>query len=231
MLRRLMRRLLALPFLTALVLAACGGDSEKKAEATPPPAATESAATKQAGCREVKAPEPKADGGEKKPRLELDPAKAYTAVVKTSCGEFTITLDTKRAPKTSASFVALARKGFFDGTTFHRISPGFVIQGGDPTGTGQGGPGYTVVEAPPKGLSYKRGVVAMAKTGAEPAGASGSQFFVVTSDSGLPPDYALLGRLASGEDAVDAIATTPTDPATEQPLSPVVIESVAIQEK
>ncbi len=214
--------------LLALLVAGCGSDDKKKAaEKTPAPAASVEAA----GCQTVEAPKPKPDGGEKKPTTKLDPDKAYTAVVKTSCGEFAIALDVKRAPKTAASFVALAKKGFFDGTTFHRISPGFVIQGGDPTGTGQGGPGYTVVEAPPKGLAYERGVVAMAKTAQEPAGASGSQFFVVTADSGLPPDYALLGKLASGDDAVDAIATTATDPNTEQPLSPVVIESVTIQEK
>ena len=214
--------------LIALLVAGCGSDEkEKKAEATPAPAASAEAV----GCQQVDAPEPKPDGGESKPTTKLDPKKTYTAVVTTSCGEFTMKLDVKRAPKTSASFVSLAKKGFFDGTTFHRISPGFVIQGGDPTGTGQGGPGYTVVEAPPSDLSYTRGVVAMAKTQDEPAGASGSQFFVVTADSGLPPDYALLGQITGGEDAVDAIATTPTDPATEQPQSPVVIESVKIQEK
>lgn len=230
MLRHRMRPLALI--LLALLVAGCGGSDKKKekeASATAAPAATTGEDT--VGCQAVDAPKPKPDGGQDKPTLTLNPAKTYTAVVKTSCGEFTLVLDAKRAPKTSASFVSLARKGFYDGTTFHRISAGFVIQGGDPTGTGQGGPGYSVVEAPPKNLQYKRGVVAMAKLGTEAPGTSGSQFFVMTADSGLPPDYALLGKVKSGDDTIDAIATTPTDPATEQPIGPVVIESVTIQEK
>ncbi len=82
----------------------------------------------------------------------------------TSCGSFTIRLDQKTAPNTAASFAALAENGFYDGTVFHRIVPGFVIQGGDPTGTGTGGPGYSIVDAPPENATYTRGVVAMAKT-------------------------------------------------------------------
>ena len=236
MLRALMRLLAPLLATVLVALAGCGSssDDEGKAEATASPSATASASATatpaEAGCQEVKAPKPREDGSLKKPSLKLDPKQDHTAVVKTSCGEFTIALDVERAPKTSASFVSLARKEFFDGTTFHRISPGFVIQGGDPTGTGQGGSGYSVTEEPPAGLTYERGVVAMAKTGTEPAGTSGSQFFVVTADSQLPPDYALLGKVKAGGEAVDAIATTPTDPSTEMPLSPVVIESVTIQE-
>jgi peptidyl-prolyl cis-trans isomerase B (cyclophilin B) len=103
-----------------------------------------------------------------------------------------------------------------------------VIQGGDPDGNGSGGPGYSVTEAPPSNLRYRRGVVAMAKTGAEPAGTSGSQFFVVTAeDASLPPDYALLGRVTKGQDVVDAIGVVPTSP-DEQPVNPVVIESIRI---
>jgi cyclophilin family peptidyl-prolyl cis-trans isomerase len=172
-----------------------------------------------------------------KPALTLDPAHSWTAVVQTSCGNFTIALDVKQAPKTAASFAYLARRGFYDGTTFHRIVPGFVIQGGDPEGTGTGGPGYSVVEAPPSSLHYVRGVVAMAKGGVEDPGTSGSQFFVVTGpDAQLPPDYALVGRVTSGLDAVDRIATEPTDQANpdaslrEQPLRPVVIRRVTIRE-
>ena len=125
-------------------------------------------------------PTPKPDGGGEPPEEELDPAKTYSLVVETNCGSFTIALDQKLAPKTSASLVALARDGFFDSTTFHRVVPGFVIQGGDPTGTGTGGPGYSTVDAPPADATYTKGVVAMAKTGAEAPGTSGSQFFVVT---------------------------------------------------
>ena len=104
-----------------------------------------------------------------------------------------------------------------------------MIQGGDPKGDGTGGPGYSVVEAPPKDLVYAKGVVAMAKTGAEPAGTSGSQFFVVTAeDAQLPPDYALLGKVTGGQDVVDKIGVAETDPATEAPVEPVVIASVKV---
>ena len=119
------------------------------------------------------------------------------------------------------------RRKFFDGTRFHRIFPGFVIQGGDPTGTGTGGPGYTVVDRPPAGARYTRGLVAMAKTGAEPAGTSGSQFFVVTArDAGLPPDYALLGKVTRGLDVVERIGRLGN--ANEQPTRRVVIESMSL---
>ena len=108
--------------------------------------------------------------------------------MQTSHGTFEITLDAERAPITASSFASLVTQGFYDGLTFHRIVPGFVIQGGCPDGTGMGGPGYKVEEAPPEDLRYVRGVVAMAKAGMEAAGTSGSQFFVVTgNDVGLPP--------------------------------------------
>ncbi len=161
----------------------------------------------------------------------LDPNHRYDAVVKTSEGSFTIALATQEAPKTTASFVSLARKGFFDGTIFHRIVPGFVIQGGDPTGTGTGGPGYTTEEAPPHDLRYTRGVVAMAKTATQPAGTAGSQFFVVTAaDAQLPPEYALLGHVVAGEDVVQAIGKL-GNPQTQQPTKRVTVESVTIEEK
>ena len=157
--------------------------------------------------------------------------KRYDAVVRTSHGSFTIRLDTERAPKTTASFIRLARDEFFDGTVFHRIVPGFVIQGGDPTGTGTGGPGSTVVEPPPQDLRYTKGVVAMAKAGDEPAGASGSQFFVVTAaDAGLPPEYALLGKVSEGLGVVQKIGRL-GDPATEQPTEKVTVERITIRER
>jgi cyclophilin family peptidyl-prolyl cis-trans isomerase len=142
----------------------------------------------------------------------------------TSCGTFDIALDVKRDPKTSASFTSLARKGFYDNTTFHRVIQGFVIQGGDPEGNGQGGPGYQVVEAPPKDTKYTSGVVAMAKTEIEDPGTSGSQFFVVAGpDAQLPPDYAVLGKVTSGMDVVSTIDAVPTGP-NDMPLEPVVIK-------
>src|SRR5690606_38093383 len=115
-------------------------------------------------------------------------------------------LDTRNNPKTAASFEHLAKEGVFDGTWFHRIVPGFVIQGGDPEGTGMGGPGYSVVEAPPQNAEYTRGVVAMAKTAVEQPGTSGSQFFVVTgADAGLPPEYAIVGKVTGGMKVVRTI--------------------------
>ena len=117
----------------------------------------------------------------------LDPAKQHTVDVRTNLGRFAFRLNVEDSPCMTSSFASLVRKRFFDGTTFHRIVRGFVIQGGDPTGTGSGGPGYTVVDVPPDDAAYTRGVVAMAKTGAEPAGTAGSQFFVVTGKDALLP--------------------------------------------
>ncbi|NLT07827.1 MAG: peptidylprolyl isomerase [Solirubrobacterales bacterium] len=135
----------------------------------------------------------------------------------------------KGAPSTTASFAKLAEDGFYDGTTFHRIVPGFVIQGGDPTGTGTGGPGYQTIDKPPANARYVKGVVAMAKTAAEPAGTSGSQFYVVTApDAGLPPDYAIVGEVVEGMDTVVRIEELGSP--SEQPVRPVVIESATVSE-
>jgi len=154
---------------------------------------------------------------------------AGDAVVATSEGSFTIGLDAKDSPSTVGSFQQLARKGFLDGTIFHRILPGFVIQGGDPTGKGTGGPGYTTTDAPPSDTRYTHGIVAMAKTASDPAGTAGSQFFVVTgADAGLPPDYAVLGRVSGGLAVVDRIGKL-GDPATEKPTKRVVVRHITIR--
>ena len=166
-------------------------------------------------------------GGE---RPALDPAKTYTLVFETNHGTFEVTVDQKVSPNVSASMVALARKGFFDGTICHRIVPDFVIQCGDPTGTGTGGPGYSTQDDVPSDLRYRKGVVAMAKTGAEPPGTAGSQFFVVTgADVGLPPEYAYLGLITDGINAIDGIAAL-GDPATERPTEEVKIEKARVVE-
>jgi peptidyl-prolyl cis-trans isomerase B (cyclophilin B) len=149
-------------------------------------------------------------------------------VVETSCGTFAIALDTKRAPKTVNSFVFLSEEGFYDDLTFHRVAPGFVIQGGDPLGTGTGGPGYSVDEKPPANLAYTKGTVAMAKSSAEPPGRSGSQFFVVLApDAGLPPEYALVGRVDRGMDVVERIGDLGTP--EEKPKQTVLIEKISIE--
>ncbi len=134
--------------------------------------------------------------------------------METSCGSFTIRLDQKTAPNTAASFASLTEKGFYDGTVFHRIVPGFVIQGGDPTGTGTGGPGYSVVDKPPENAKYTRGVVAMAKTGDEPPGTAGSQFYVVTGPGRRPPGRvrpARQGREGDGRRDEDRRARRPAE--------------------
>jgi cyclophilin family peptidyl-prolyl cis-trans isomerase len=160
---------------------------------------------------------------------ELDPSTTYRLVLETNKGSFTIELDQKLAPNTVKSLVKLAKDGFFDGTKFHRVVPGFVIQGGDPTGTGTGGPGYSTVDAPPSDAAYTRGVVAMAKTPTEPPGTAGSQFFVVTGeDIGLPPEYAIVGKVTDGMKTVDAIEALGTGDGP--PSTPVVIEHVTVQE-
>ena len=147
----------------------------------------------------------------------------------TSCGDFTITVDQEASPQTAASFVALAENGFYAGTVFHRIVPGFVIQGGDPTGTGTGGPGYTTQDTPAADTTYEQGVVAMAKGAAEPPGAAGSQFFIVTApEVALPPDYAVVGRVTDGMDVVQRIAVL-GDPNTELPTQPVVVERMEVR--
>ena len=230
-----MPRLLILLLSAVVVLSGCGDDQDKTTStgaAEPSIEASTPEGNEVAGCEKVSAPKPKAEGKLKRPKVKLESGKTYVAEVITSCGEFQITLDPKRAPKTGGSFKYLADKGFFDGVIFHRIVPGFVIQGGDPQGTGQGGPGYSVVEAPPEDLTYTKGVVAMAKTAAEKPGTSGSQFFVVTGeDAGLPPEYALLGKVTKGIEVVEKIGVVPTDSATEAPVDPVVIRQIKITEK
>jgi peptidyl-prolyl cis-trans isomerase B (cyclophilin B) len=186
-----------------------------------------SSTTASGDCEQVSQPPPKKEQF-KKPERVLARGQDATALVETSCGEFTIDLDTQNSPKTANSFAFLAEQGFYNGTVFHRIAPGFVIQGGDPTSTGSGGPGYTVTEPPPQNTTYEKGLVAMAKTSVEPPGASGSQFFVVTApaDAGLPPDYAVLGRVTDGMDVVDTIGKL--GDAQEKPTQVVTIEKVTI---
>ncbi|HEX5713394.1 MAG TPA: peptidylprolyl isomerase [Solirubrobacterales bacterium] len=180
------------------------------------------------GCEQVEAPKPKEAVSLSAPKQTLKEGEEVTAVVETSCGTFEIALDTERAPKTANSFAYLAEEGFYDDLTFHRIVPDFVIQGGDPEGTGTGGPGYSVVEKPPANLAYTKGVVAMAKSSAEPPGTSGSQFYVVTgADAGLPPEYALVGQVSEGMDVVERIGSLGTP--SEKPKQTILIEKITIE--
>jgi peptidyl-prolyl cis-trans isomerase B (cyclophilin B) len=219
----------------ALLAAGCGGSDKPDNETAATPAATETETPASPdlsnGCEQAEKPPAKDVGEIKKPTEKLDKSKTYVAAVATNCGDFEITLDAKRAPVTGGNFKYLADQKFFDNTTFHRIVPEFVIQGGDPEGSGNGGPGYTVVEAPPKSLKYTKGVVAMAKTATEPPGTAGSQFYIVTgADIGLPPLYALLGHVVRGmrvAKRIDALGD-PQSGEAGTPLRPVVLERAKV---
>ena len=161
----------------------------------------------------------------KQPDLSIDLAKTYTAVIDTNHGAITIALDPERAPQTVNNFVFLAREGFYDGVIFHRVIPGFVIQGGDPTGTGTGGPGYKFRDELDKPGSYQRGTVAMANAGPN---TNGSQFFVVLGKVGLPHAYTIFGEVTDGMDAVDSIAGLQTR--SDRPVDEAIMNSVTITE-
>ena len=217
--------------LLALAGAGCGTDDEESPKSDPGATAPTPATT--GGCQAVKAPRRKPEGAEQRPGGPLASGKRYSVRLETSCGDFTIGLDPRSAPQASASFVALARKGFFDDTVFHRIVPGFVIQGGDPTASGMGGPGYSTRDVPPSDARYTKGVVAMAKTAQEPAGTAGSQFYVVSgADAGLPPEYAVLGKVTVGLDVVTRIGELgdPDSGEAGTPSQPVVIEHATVSE-
>ena len=233
------RALSALIAALALVVAGCGGGDDEKSSKDgtgggSPAAETAPAETSESrspgGCQPTTVPPQRDPGKHEKPTEPLDPKRKWTLEVQTNCGDFRIALDLDTGPKAAASLVALARDGYFRDTLFHRIAPGFVIQGGDPTGTGSGGPGYSTVDRPPRNAKYTRGVVAMAKAGPEPSGAGGSQFFVVTGpDAGLPPDYAVVGKVSGGMDVVQRIGRL-GDP-NEQPTEPVVISNIRVIEE
>ena len=208
---------LAAIIVAAILIGRGGGDDDGDS----------SASASADGCEQVEAPQPKSVSFDAAENV-LEAGEEATAVVETSCGTFEIALDTKRAPKTANSFAFLSEEGFYDELVFHRIVPGFVIQGGDPEGTGTGGPGYSVDEKPPPNLAYTKGIVAMAKSGAEPPGRSGSQFFVVIgADAGLPPEYALVGKVSEGMDVVERIGKLGTP--AEKPKQTVLIEKVSIE--
>jgi cyclophilin family peptidyl-prolyl cis-trans isomerase len=213
--------------LAALAFAAgCGGGDDGAASGDTTGATTTTAVTE---CADVTAPAPRTPEPRSAPTVKLDASKTYTLVFDTSCGSFTVTLDQELAPNTAASLVALATDGYFDDTIFHRVVQGFVIQGGDPTQTGAGGPGYSTVDAPPSDAEYTKGTVAMAKTLTEPAGTSGSQFFVVTDDAaggGLTPDYAIVGQVTASMDTIERIEALGVPGGDGAPTRPVVITSV-----
>jgi cyclophilin family peptidyl-prolyl cis-trans isomerase len=157
--------------------------------------------------------------------MAIDPAKTYTATIETTAGTLTAQLFASEAPRTVNNFVFLANEGFYTDVIFHRVISGFMIQGGDPTGTGTGGPGYRFDDEP-VGREYLRGTLAMANAGPN---TNGSQFFVMHKDYPLPPNYTIFGKLSAGEEVIDAIAGAPTG-AQDRPVNPVAIKSVTISE-
>lgn len=164
-------------------------------------------------------------------QMIFDMNKSYTAILRTDKGDITIALNAKGTPKTAENFVTLARKNFYDGTVFHRVIAGFMIQGGDPKGDGTGGPGYKFADEPFTG-DYTRGTVAMANSGPN---TNGSQFFIMHADTALPKNYVIFGNVTKGLDVVDAIATVPVmmSPSGEEsrPVTPVKVTTVEIVEK
>ena len=160
------------------------------------------------------------------PEMTIDLAKTYSATLHSNHGDIAIEFHATKAPLSVNNFVFLARDGFYDGVIFHRVISGFMIQGGDPAGTGMGGPGYKFrdeLEGPGK---YNRGTVAMANAGPN---TNGSQFFICHSDVGLPHSYNIFGQVTDGLDAVDSIAATATG-AQDRPHEDCIINSVTISE-
>lgn len=229
----------------ALLLAGCSGDAAPEPTSTAAliPLSTTAAPalppSDYAGFRD----QPTACGGTQPPAassaeyaapddLGLDPSVKLRATIITSCGPIVVELDPAMAPATVNSFVFLAGEGYFDGTVSHRIFPGFVFQAGDPTATGFGGPGYVVPdEYPPDGFVYGTGVLAMANGG---PGTTGSQFFIMLGDSGLPPSYSAFGVVVDGFDTLQAIQAVPLGTSlrgeTSVPLETVYIETVSVSE-
>ncbi len=213
-------RLLSALAVTMLLAGACGSDDSQSE-----PAATEAAGS--ADCPPIDGTESQTREFDAAPPMCLEPGTSYEAIVTTNKGEFTIALDPDAAPVAANNFVFLARNQYFDDTVCHRIIPDFVVQCGDPTATGTGGPGYTIVDEPPDAGQYQIGSIAMAKTTAPDS--AGSQFFIITGPNGvaLPPEYALFGQVVDGLDgtvAAMAAAGTPDGAPTE----PIEIQSIRI---
>jgi cyclophilin family peptidyl-prolyl cis-trans isomerase len=213
----------------AAVLAGCGAGPRPTATALPatavPAARPGSPAASPASAKPKSYAAP--------PPLTIDVNKQYVATIKTTMGDIKVQLDAKNAPATVNNFIFLARDGFYDGTPFHRIIKGFMIQGGDPTGTGTGGPGYKFNDETPKG-GYDVGSIAMANSGPN---TNGSQFFICEGDQckTLPPSYNLFGKVVDGIDVVHKIAavsvTTGSDGQPSKPLQDVRIQTVQIAEQ
>ena len=217
--------LVALLGAVVIAVAACGGSDDESDTAT---AATETTA----GVCTDREPEAAGDRPtfDEPPERVIDPARGYRATIATSCGDIIVDLDPATAPIATNNFVFLARRGFYDGLTFHRVVPGFVIQGGDPAGDGTGGPGYTFEDELPDD-GYPIGALAMANAGPD---TNGSQFFIVTGDaSALPNAFTRFGRVVAGLEVaqtIEGLTDPDAQPGDEAPSQPVHIFDVTIQE-
>ena len=216
--------LVVVPLALLLVALNVFGGSDEPAKAAKP--------RKKAGST-VSAKEASSKPPTDSPALQIDPNETYTATIETTEGTITASLDAKNAKWGANNFVTLARKGAYDGTSFHRVAKDFVIQGGDPNGDGSGGPGYTFVsELPKKG--FKVGDLAYAKTGQAKPGSAGSQFFIITDEQALttfntkPYLYGVFGRVTGGSDVVDKIAALVPESGDGPPTKPVKMTKVTI---
>jgi cyclophilin family peptidyl-prolyl cis-trans isomerase len=216
----------------AVAVAACSSTSGTPTPPAAPSAAPASAAPESVAPGSPAAPassaatSPAAEGGcPTAPPEPLAAGETREVTIETDQGDIVIEVEADLGPLAAGNFVALAECGFYDGVAFHRILPGFVIQGGDPTGTGSGGPGYEFPNDPVS-VPYERGVVAMANAGRD---TNGSQFFVVLGDAGLPPDYSVFGRVTSGMEIADEIAAGPSSGGQAgQALEPVTMNRVTV---
>lgn len=226
------RALITLVF--ALPLAACGsnaspGTQPDEQTTTSGVATATGAGSDTAACPPAEGTDTRTTTFEAPPPMCIDPAKDYTATVTTDTGEFTIDLLAEKAPKTVNNFVVLARHHYYDGVTFHRVIQGFMAQGGDPEGTGRGGPGYEFEDELPTAGEYEVGSVAMANAGPN---TNGSQFFIITGDAGvqLPPQYSLFGKVSQGMETVSKIEADGS-PGDAPPATVHTIKSVTVSEK
>ena len=227
------KSILVLLACTALVASSCGSDEssdDSPVASDPTEADNDTVAdttTSDADCPPVEGSSEQLQTFDGPPPMCLDPDASYQALVVTNKGEFTIDLDQDKAPETTNSFVFLARNQYFDNTVCHRIIPGFVVQCGDPTATGTGGPGYTIIDEPPVAGEYQIGSIAMANTGAPNSG--GSQFFIITGEQGaaLPPQYSLFGEVIDGFDGT-VVSMEAAGTATGDPSEPIEIQSITI---
>lgn len=211
--------------------AACGGDEEAGLQGTPvaTPVATPTVAPTPAPTQTMQQTEERPEVMSKSyssyPDMVIEGGKTYIATMETSKGTIVLELFADEAPKAVNNFVFLAREGFYDGVIFHRVISGFMIQGGDPTGTGMSGPGYRFDDEPVN-RQYLAGTLAMANAGPN---TNGSQFFIMHKNFNLPPNYTIFGIATEGQNVVDAIATTPTS-GSDRPIEDVYIVSVTINE-